>query len=212
MQVALKLFGTDQAYMALQAMPARVRFLHVRKALSKAGGIIRDSARTFVRKATGLLAKSLSVKPPVIPDSSYNKAHHGRPAYVIVGPKRKAGRFLRINKKNALRGFGAAQKALVAERKRLASGKIGKPLERERAAVAATLKTFADAVYRNPSRYAHLVEKGHARGKGRSAAPPHPFLAPAIAASRGRVIASVAGLLSVGVEQEARSLSSIVVR
>lgn len=36
---------------------------------------------------------------------------------------------------------------------------------------------------RDATKYAHLVEKGHKKGKGKSSAPPHKFLAPAAEAA-----------------------------
>ena len=40
-----------------------------------------------------------------------------------------------------------------------------------------------------PTRYAHLIEKGHAKGKGRSAARAYPFMRPAVQSTRGAAAA-----------------------
>jgi len=47
-----------------------------------------------------------------------------------------------------------------------------------------------------PTRYAHLIEKGHAKGKGKSAARAYPFMRPAVQASRGGVAAILRGELT----------------
>lgn len=155
--------------------PKRFGFKHFRIGLNAWGGIVKNKAAENVRVDSGTLKKSLSVKV-VIPDASYNVAHHGKPAYVLVGPGRKKGRFLRVKNSGGYVGYAKAQRALTAERKRLAAGKIGKPLERELMAVSAARKQFPDAIFRNPSRYAHLVEAGHG---GPRPAKAYPFIEPA---------------------------------
>lgn len=161
--------------MAMRELPRRVGIRVVRVALNAWGGIVRDKAAQLARRQSGLLAKSPGVKV-TIPDASYNSAHHGKPAYVLVGPKRKSGKMLR---KESLRGYGAAQRELKARRLELKKDGTLKPLEREKAAVRFVLASFKDAIYRNPSRYAHLVEHGHKKGKGRSSARGYPFIGPA---------------------------------
>lgn len=82
----------DVAYatMALGELPRRLGFLHLRKALNKWGGEVRDVAKAGARRRTGSLAKGLRVAVK-IPDASYDKRHHGKPARVIVGPSRRFG-------------------------------------------------------------------------------------------------------------------------
>jgi len=202
-QLVLKLHGVPEALQAFRDLPRRVGFKHLRIALNAGGGIIRDRAKSIVRRESGTLAQSLGVKVK-IPDASFNSAHHGKPAYVLVGPKRRSGRMIRKNKKGNLKGFGAAQKFLNTERKRL--NKEGKlpPLRREHAAKVATLKKFPDAVYRNPSRYAHLVEKGHG---GPRPAKAYPYLSMAVSQTRSQVIAKVSDKLKQGIDSEARALA-----
>lgn len=203
MTLVIKLHGVQDALRAFDELPRRVRFKHLRIALNAGGGLIRDRAKAIVRRDSGLLSKSLGVKVS-IPDASFNKAHHGKPAYAVIGPKRKSGRMMRVNRKGKLQGFGAAQKELVAERKRLAKdGKLS-PLKRELVAKKAVLKKHADAIYRNPSRYAHLVEKGHG---GPRPAKAYPFLSTAVAQTKGAVIAKVSEKLAAGIQQEAAALA-----
>lgn len=190
---------------AMRELPRRVAIFTVRVALNAWGGVVRDKAVPLARRQTGMLAKSLGVKVK-IPDASFNKAHHGKPAYVLVGPKRRSGRMLR---KDNLKGFGAAQRELVATRKLLA-GK-GKPLERERLAVRLVKSTY-DAVYRNPSRYAHLVEGGHKKGKGRSAARPYPFIGPAQRYGEGPGFEKFKQKMADGIREHALAIGASQVR
>jgi hypothetical protein len=120
--------------------------------LNAAGSPAKAVAQARAAKETGLLQKSMTIKVP-------HDKNTRIPIGVLVGPGRRKGRFMRLNKAGKLKGFGVAQRALVAERKRLATGKIGKPLERERAAVRAVKASVAGSVYRNPTRYAHLAER-----------------------------------------------------
>lgn len=123
----------DQASVAklvknLEVLPRRVGLKVFRIALNAWGGVVRNTSRSLARRQTGLLRKSLTVKVK-IPDSSYNVKHHGRPAYVIVGPARNvvgpvaSGKLLSIRK---------------ATKRVLSGGKVQT---------------------RRPSRYAHLVER-----------------------------------------------------
>lgn len=119
----------------LGELPRRVGIKHLRIALNAWGGVVRDKARARVLKRTKLLSKSLTVKVK-IPDASHNVAHHGKPAYVIVGAKRGASGILaRIRGKSKVVGIKRANKIV---------GLGGKT-----------------RVIR-PSRYAHLVEKKQA--------------------------------------------------
>jgi hypothetical protein len=120
--------------------------------LNAAGSPAKAVAQARAAKETGLLQKSMTIKVP-------HDKNTRIPIGVLVGPGRRKGRFMRPNKAGKLKGFGAAQRELVAERKRLATGKIGKPIEREREAVRFVKASFPAARYRNPTRYAHLAER-----------------------------------------------------
>ena len=172
---------------------------HLRIGLNAWGGVVRDVARQHVRVETGLLKKSLGVKV-VIPDASFNKAHHGKPAYVYVGPSRKSGRMMARTKKGTLRGLAVAQRELVSQRG-FAKAIGAKPLARERIAVALALKAFPNAIYRNPTRYAHLVEKGTKRSKA------YPFIEPAAKAGETAGLEKLATKLRQGLELEAAAVA-----
>jgi hypothetical protein len=193
----IRIHGVPEALRAFDQLPRRVRFKHLRIALNAGGGVIRDAYKARAHRETGLLSKSIGVKV-TIPDASFNKAHHGKPATAVIGVKRKAGRMMRLNKKNALKSFGLAQRELVAERKRLTKDGKLPPLKRERAAVKAVLDKNREAVYRNPARYAHLAGP---RRKGAE------VLAAAVRASKSQAIARVSEKLRQGIEIEARSLA-----
>lgn len=186
----------------LARLPRRMGIKHFRIGLNAWGGVVKTEAKALVRKESKTLEKSLTVKV-VIPDASYNVAHHGKPAYVLVGPGRRSGRFLRETQARKLKGYAAAQKALVAERKRLAAGKIGAPLERERSAVKTVKAQFPKAIYRNPSRYAHLVEKGHG---GPRPARAYPFIQPAQRKGATEGMNALFNKLRDGLAQEATAL------
>lgn len=162
--IVMKVFGVQDVLDAFADLPRTVRNKHMRIGLNAAAGVIRDMAVTFAPKESGLLRKSLKVKVR-IPEASHNAAHHSKPAYAVVGPGRNMGRIL---KRKNLRGFGEGQRDLKAERVRLKADGTIAPLNREREAVRFVKASFKGVIYRNPSRYAHLVEGGtkpHMAGK-----------------------------------------------
>lgn len=126
--------GLPQALAALRELPRRVGFKHMRIALNAGGGVLKRAAEANVPKETGLLKKSLGVKVK-IPDASFNTRHHGKPAYVLIGPRRN---FVR-----ASIGGNKGKTKLLSDKKALkrvlGGGKVN---------------------VRNPARYAHLVEGG----------------------------------------------------
>lgn len=194
--------GVKQTLEAFSALPKRIRRKHLTIAMNAGGGIVRDRASQIVRRQSGLLSKQLGVK---VSGTKSIGQDDSKPVTASVGAKRRAGRFMRL-KGTGLKGFGVAQRALTAERKRLkAEGKLP-PLQRERAAVAAIAKQHSDAIYRNPSRYAHLVEKGHKKGKGRGAAQAYPFLTPALNQTKSQAVAKIGDKLKQGFSEEAKAL------
>lgn len=62
---------------------------------------------------------------------------------------------------------------------------------------------FGAKTNQHPAAYAASVEKGHKRGKGRSAAPPHPFLGPAFRSTKGAVEATIAARIWQGIRAQA---------
>lgn len=194
--LTVQVLGVAEALNAFRELPRRMYFKHLRIGLNAGGGIIRDKYAAIAHRVTGLLSRSVGVKV-TIPDASYNAAHHGRPATAVIGVKRRAGRMLRQSARGTLIGYGKAQKALTAERKRLSADKTINALARERAAVKSVLSSFGGAQYRSPSRYAHLA------GPGRDGAS---VLASAVAQTRSAAEQRVLSKLQTGLEQEAAAL------
>jgi hypothetical protein len=196
MTTQIHIEGVKEAMRAFSELPRRVGFKHLRIALNAGAGVIRDRYAAMVPRETGLLSKSIGVRVK-IPDASYNKDHHGKPAYAVIGPKRKSGRFMRVNSLGNLKGYGEAQRALKAERLRIQKeGKIT-PLQRERAAVKSVKEKYTDGMYRNPSRYAHLA------GPGRKGAD---VLNAAARQSKDAAAAKMAQKLQTGINAEAAAL------
>lgn len=189
--------------MVMRTLPRRVGIKTLRIALNAWGGVVKDKAKSLARRETGLLSKSIGVKV-TIPDASRNVKHHGKPAYVVVGPKRKSGRFMRRTSTGSLKGFGKAQKELKAQRNFFKTAGAN-PLARERLAVRMTKKQFGAAQYRNPTRYAHLVEKGHG---GPRPAKAYPFIGPAQDYGNTVGWAKFKSKLREGIETEARRLAA----
>ena len=61
-------------------------------------------------------------------------------------------------------------------------------------------KNKGDVVYHDPAKVGHLVEKGHG---GKSPAPPHPFMRPAIDATRGAVVSEMREKIRAGLAKYA---------
>jgi hypothetical protein len=87
MTLVLRVGGVQDTLNAFRDLPRAIRNRHMRIAMNAGAGVIRDTAVANAPKQSGLLKKSLKVKVRV-PDASYNVAHHGRPAYAVIGPVR----------------------------------------------------------------------------------------------------------------------------
>lgn len=57
-----------------------------------------------------------------------------------------------------------------------------------------------------PSKYAHLVEFGHANAKGKGRTPAYPFMRPAVIATKQLVVSALIAGISTGMVREARRL------
>lgn len=183
MTATLTFTGVEQAAKAFNALVAQVKSRHMRIALSAAGGAIRDTAKRIVRQDTGLLAKSLGVKVP------------RDPRYAVIGPRRGTGRFMRKTASGKLRVSSEAQRQLRDART---------ALRRERAAVRLVRASVSGVEYRNPTRYAHIVEKGRS---GKRPMRARPFLATAVAVSGDYAMQRFAEKLGTGIESEAKNLA-----
>ncbi len=161
----------------LSELPRRVGLKVFRIALNAWGGVVRDVAKSMARKETGLLKKSLIVKAK-IPDASYNVKHHGKPAYVIVGPSRHVVGPVVI-------GAGGRANLLTIRKATkfvLGGGKV---------------------LTRRPSRYAHLIERGHG---GPWKAKAYPFIGPAQRVGASAGMNAFFDKMKQGIEREANAL------
>lgn len=121
----------DLAYAinALRGLPDNVSALQIRKGLNAWGGEVKNVLKLAAPKDVGTLTRSFTVKTK-IPSRSFNKRHHGRNPYAVVGPRRN---FFEVTL--------SGRKATAAKAtKAVSEGK--------------TLRT------RRPGRYAHLAGPG----------------------------------------------------
>lgn len=195
----IKVFGVPEAIRNIEQLPIRLRNKHMRIALNAGAGLIRDAAKPFVPVDSGLLKKSLAVKVK-IPQASTNSDHWDKPSYAVIGVRRRSGKFLARTKKGRLRGYGNANRELKRARAFEVSGQTAR--QREVEAVRFTRSMFPRSEYRNPSRYAHLVEKGTKRTHAR------PFLQPAVAIAGAAAGAKIVAKLNAAVHAEAAALAA----
>ena len=108
-----------------------------------------------------------------------------------VAPHRRFGfleRYLAqtMNERTGEARVGLPRRAAVIPAGALPTARITKVIRRKG---ASTFDVYGEGSARSarviyPSRYAHLVEFGHARGRGTSSAPAYPFMIPSAEASR----------------------------
>lgn len=199
MTTVMKLFGVKETMHAMRHIPRQVQFRHLRIAMNAGGGIMKRSAEGYVPTETKLLKKALAVKVK-IPDASYNRAHHGKPAYVVIGPRRN---FVRASVRAA-----SGKSRLLSDKKAFSRVMGGGRVS-----------------VRNPARYAHLAHggtKSHVVSAKRVTklsdgnrifgssvtvkARANPFLSKAVAASGAQAQAKIVNKLHEGVLDEARKL------
>lgn len=131
--IVARVFGVQDTLQAFLELPQTIQNKGMRIGLNAAGGVIRDAAVANAPRESGLLRKSIKVKVK-IPNASYNRQHHGRPAYAVVGPARRIVQAVLMTSKGA-RQKGAAGLAKAHNK----GGRIQ---------------------IRRPSRYAHLAGPG----------------------------------------------------
>lgn len=196
----MQVVGVREALHALRELPRRVHNKHVRIGMNKGAGILRDAARRFARFDTGTLKKSLTIKVKV-PDASFNVAHHGKPAYAVIGPARGKAKYFRRSSTGRLRGFGAANREFKVTVNQLRQG--GAPGRAISSAARRFVSSkFTNANLRNPSRYAHIVERGGRRHKSR------PFLGMATATNGQRALIETVQKINSGLMAEAQALGA----
>ena len=136
MTLVMKVFGVQECLDSFVQLPRTLQNKHMRIGLNAAAGVIRNAAVANAPQDTGLLKKSIKIKVK-IPNASYSAAHHGKPAYAIIGPSRNVVGVQTFRKSGTR---GRIKTVRLKANQRLATN------------------------VRRPSRYAHLVERGTKRG------------------------------------------------
>lgn len=88
MTLRIQVLGIRETVAAFQELPRHVRNRSMRIAMNAGAGIVRDAAVARAPRETGLLGRAQKIRVK-IPDASFNKAHHGRPAYAVIGTSRR---------------------------------------------------------------------------------------------------------------------------
>jgi hypothetical protein len=193
MTIRMELKGVPQALAALSELPRRVGFRHLRIALNAGGGILKQSAMSHAPSKTGLLRKSIGVKVK-IPDASFNVKHHGKAAYIVIGPRRG---FVRASINNA----GAAKWLSV-----LGGGRVNT----RNPARYAHLVHGGTKLHQVSVKRARVLSDG-LNTFGRRAmvrAKPNQFLQRAVASSGAAAQAKIISKLHEGIMSEARQLAN----
>lgn len=131
MTLRLQVLGINDLKGALLDLPRGLRNRHMRIALNAGAGVIRDAAVARAPRETGLLGRAQKIKVK-IPDASFNAAHHGRPAYAVIGTSRR----------------------VVSAIGRTAKGKVRRISDRRATKI---VLGGGRVMARRPSRYAHLA-------------------------------------------------------
>lgn len=127
----IELKGVREAQRALDRFGRAVRRKHTRIALAAAGGTIRDEARRTAPRETGLLRRSLAVKPGT------NKKGD---AYTVVGASRKVIEWIEPSRR-------------LYRKQRIKMRLVSKKM-------LSLLPMSSKMTRRKPSKYLHLVEGG----------------------------------------------------
>ena len=175
-KVSATLTGTEAAKRKAGNIPRAVKN-RVRSAVGKIVREVAKDAKAEARKRTGLLGKSMG---------SVVKTYPNETIVGLAGPRKGFKVTLALQAMDK-RG----KNKLVGERLR------GKAVKLRNVIASTTRK--GDRKRIDPTTYAHLVEGGHKKGKGKSTAPAYPFLGPAAkkanAKAKGQIVTeSFAGI------------------
>lgn len=133
MTLRIQVLGVRETVATFQELPRSIRNRHMRIAMNAGAGIVRDAAVARAPRETGLLGRAQKIKVK-IPDASFNAAHHGRPAYAVIGTSRR----------------------VVSAIGRTAKGKVRRISDKRATKIVLGGGRVA---FRKPSRYAHLAGK-----------------------------------------------------
>lgn len=84
----VQVLGVKETLETFALLPLSVQNMNMRKAMNAGAGVIRDAAVANAPEDTRLLKRSIKIKVRV-PNASRNVAHHGKPAYGVIGAARR---------------------------------------------------------------------------------------------------------------------------
>lgn len=168
MMLGAKMTGDKELAAKFSSLPGRLQKGALRRGVTKGARIVTKSAGGGVTKRTGLLKKSLGQRVKTFPSGVVFGIVGARRGFrVLVSEFRNRGGALGLRKTVSRSGVKFVKVVLKSGR----GLKIGQ--------------------YIDPAKYSHLVERGHRKGRGRSAARPRPFLDPAWKTTRKEVTRSL---------------------
>lgn len=174
MKIKLDLVGLDRELSRMKKVAAAGRKI-IRRAVEKGATIQLQAERVeCVRQRTGLLKKSLGKKVKSYPNGV---------VVGVTGPRR--GFRVELSTDFSKREWKYA--GTNSKGKKVALGKIDQKVK----VFVLKGKNKGQRKVIDPTKYAHLVEGGHQRGKGRSAAKAYPFIKPAGERSATRAYVAV---------------------
>lgn len=182
---------------AMRSLPPVVQKRILRGGVLKAGRYFAKQVKASIRTQrlieSRLLMKSIGARAWTSRD--------GNAVGVTVGPRKRKGGYIYLRRSKAKKKWGKVIGVGVLKKKEIeAAERIGLTLDRKRA-------------YRDPVKYAHLVEFGHG---GKHPAPPWPFMRPAFSSSQtimfGTIRAHIQKRLPIEVTKLARKHRAKVLR
>ncbi len=207
--------GDKDLIIMLDTLGVRVFKKHLRRIIRAESTPILKTAKTRAKavttgtkgsSSTGLLWKSLGTRTALIgtakikTEQGFRNVGGGSGMTSAIGPRRGQGRLVLVSAVKKRAGKRGVRRARRGKRAQLLSGRLSKVALR--ATTKAERKEFG-MVFRNPSRYAHLVEGGRKQGKTGVVAA-RPFMKPAFDAHRNRAVVQVMRRLRSVVLIEAR--------
>ena len=179
--VSLTMAGDADLIRVLRKLPDAPLRRVLRSTFTKAARLVTKAAKAQIKqmgiRASGTLGRSLGHRVYTT---------RGGVVGVVIGPRRKHARRVSVVKRK--RGKKTSLKA-----------------GRSRGSVKELSGGVLQSVVRNPTRYAHLIERGFTVGDVHVAA--RPFMRRAFSSSKGTVRAKISEGLRVGIEREVKKLA-----
>ncbi len=179
---SVEMTGDAELLKALRELPGRPLRRVLRSTFAKAARLVTKAAKEQITQlnisTSGTLRKSIGHRIYTTKRGDVG---------VVIGPRRRHARRVSVIKR---------------KRGKKTSLKAGK----SRGSVKELSGGVLQSVVRNPTRYAHLIERGFTVGKVQVAA--RPFMRRAFASSKGTVRAKISEGLRVGINREAAKLAA----